>query len=163
WSDDLIPPMGRVVASVGPEPTPLSFGVVCSGVGSIPAVKGELARGFSDVFVHDGLLDGQQCGGPVVDATGKVVALNITTQILDDPRAYAIPGARRRRQDDLPLGRGLAGPSCGSRDIKDVVNHVSSRKINRPGVRSARRCGQFARACCTSGRSRSLAWMDFFK
>jgi S1-C subfamily serine protease len=100
WSDCSVPPIGRVVASIGPEPTPLSFGVVCSGAGSLPAVKGELARGFCDVFVHDGLLNSQQCGGPVVDTTGKVVALNITTRILDDTRAYAIPAAVVRKTVD---------------------------------------------------------------
>lgn len=97
WSDGSVPPIGRIVASIGPEPTPLSFGVVCSGAGSIPALKGELARGLSDVFVHDGLLNSQQCGGPVVDVTGKVIALNITTRILDDTRAYAIPAAVVRK------------------------------------------------------------------
>jgi S1-C subfamily serine protease len=93
WSDDSVLTVARIVANIGPEPTPLSFGVVCSGVGSIPAVKGELAKGFSDIFVHDGLLSSQQCGGPVVDATGKVVALTIATRILDDTRTYAIPAA----------------------------------------------------------------------
>jgi S1-C subfamily serine protease len=97
WSDGSIPAVAQIVANIGPEPTPLSFGVVCSGVGSIPSVKGELARGFSDVFVHDGLLSSQQCGGPVVDATGKVVALSIATRILDDTRTYAIPAAVVRK------------------------------------------------------------------
>jgi S1-C subfamily serine protease len=100
WSDDSVPTVARIVANIGPEPTPLSFGMVCSGVGSIPAVKGELARGFSDVFVHDGLLNSQQCGGPVVDATGKAVALTIATRILDDTRTYAIPGAVVRKTVD---------------------------------------------------------------
>jgi S1-C subfamily serine protease len=100
WSDDPAPTVARIVANIGPEPAPLSFGVVCSGVGSIPAVKRELARGFSDVFVHDGLLNSQQCGGPVVDATGKVVALTIATRILDDTRTYAIPGAVVRKTVD---------------------------------------------------------------
>jgi S1-C subfamily serine protease len=97
WSDGMIPAVAQIVANIGPEPTPPSFGVVCSGVGSIPAIKGELEKGLSDVFVHDGLLSSQQCGGPVVDATGKVVALTIATRILDDTRTYAIPAAVVRK------------------------------------------------------------------
>ena len=39
----------------------------------------------------------ERCGGPVVDATGKVVALNIATRVLDDTRTYAVPAAVARK------------------------------------------------------------------
>lgn len=97
WGDGPVPPVARVVASIGPKSTPLSFGVVCSKVEAIPAVKGALASGFPEVFVHDGLLNSQQCGGPVVDATGKVVAINIATSLFDQTSTYAIPAAVVRK------------------------------------------------------------------
>jgi S1-C subfamily serine protease len=95
WS--AAPPVARVVASIGPEPKPLSFGVVCSAVEAVPPVKGVLQSGFPEVFVHDGVITREQCGGPVVDATGKVVALNIATRVLDDTRTYAVPAAVARK------------------------------------------------------------------
>jgi S1-C subfamily serine protease len=102
WDDSPVPPVARVVASIGSEPKPLSFGVVCSSVESLPPVKGVLESGFPKVFAHDGVITPEQCGGPVVDATGKVIALNIATRILDSSRTYAIPAAAvRKAVDDL--------------------------------------------------------------
>jgi len=102
WDNRPVPPVARVVASVGPEPTPLSFGMVCSAVESVPPVKGVLESGFSQVFAHDGVITREQCGGPLVDVTGQVVALNIATRILDNCRTYAIPAAAiRKAVDDL--------------------------------------------------------------
>ncbi len=100
WSDNPVPAVARIVASIGPEPKPLSFGVVCSAVETVPPVEGVLERGFPQVFVHDGVITREHGGGPVVDATGKVVALNITTRILDHCRTYAIPVAAVRKAVD---------------------------------------------------------------
>ena len=93
WSDGPVSPIARVVASIGPQRSPISFGVVCSAVEAVPPVKGSLAMGLPEVFAHDGTLARDQCGGPVVDATGKVVGINIATRVLDDSRTYAIPAA----------------------------------------------------------------------
>ena len=64
WSDSPAPSVAQVVASIGPKSTPLSFGVVCSKVEAVPVVLWTPVNGFSEVFVHDGLLNSQQCGGP---------------------------------------------------------------------------------------------------
>jgi S1-C subfamily serine protease len=107
WHDGPVPPVARVVASIGPKSTPLSFGAVCSKVEAIPAVKGALGSGFPEVFVHDGLLNSEQCGGPLVDATGKVVAINIATSVFDDTCTYAIPAAVvRKTVEELRKERG---------------------------------------------------------
>ncbi len=57
--------------------------------------------GYPEVFAHDGQVARNQCGGPLVDATGKVVALNIA-RFYDDVRVYAIPsGVVHKVVDEL--------------------------------------------------------------
>ena len=62
-----------------------------------PAPEGSAPKRVSRSLVHDGVITREQCGGPVVDATGKVVALNIATRVLDDTRTYAVPAAVARK------------------------------------------------------------------
>jgi S1-C subfamily serine protease len=46
-------------------------------------------NGFPAVFAHDGGIGPEQCGGPVVDRTGRVVGLNIARA--DEVQTFAIP------------------------------------------------------------------------
>jgi S1-C subfamily serine protease len=71
--------------------------------------------GFPNVFVHDGAIAPDRCGGPVVDRSGRVVGVNIARA--DPLQTFAIPSdvvqevllglfAERRSPAE---GRGRAG------------------------------------------------------
>ena len=49
--------------------------------------------GFPAVFVYDGITLASECGGPLVDADGKIAAIVIArTGSTGQSRTYAIPG-----------------------------------------------------------------------
>jgi serine protease Do len=68
-----------------------------SSANRIEDFRGRLT-GFPAVFTHDGTVPRNQLGGPVVDADGKVIALNIGT--VWGSYAYAIPGHVVRKAID---------------------------------------------------------------
>lgn len=47
-------------------------------------------NGFPDVFCHDGAIDSNRCGGPVVNGSGEVIGINIARA--DPVQTFAIPG-----------------------------------------------------------------------
>ncbi|MBX3443156.1 MAG: PDZ domain-containing protein [Planctomyces sp.] len=56
------------------------FGIYLSQYAQQIRMGGELSDrrdGFKDVFSHDTVMDPQQCGGPVVDVSGRVIGVNI--------------------------------------------------------------------------------------
>jgi hypothetical protein len=51
-------------------------------------------NGFPNVFVHDGAISHDRCGGPVVDRTGQVIGINIARA--DPIQTFAIPSDQVR-------------------------------------------------------------------
>ena len=60
--------------------------------------KSRVRSGFPRVFQHDCVLDPEECGGPLLDLDGRVVALNIARG--GRTVSYAIPAATARRAVD---------------------------------------------------------------
>lgn len=57
--------------------------------------------GFSSVIQHDAKIRPEDCGGPVVDLAGRVVALNLAR--VDRVSSYAVPSDRVRQHVDRAL------------------------------------------------------------
>ncbi|MFV2065518.1 MAG: trypsin-like peptidase domain-containing protein [Pirellulales bacterium] len=69
WSRGPLPPVGSLLATPGRGPDPIAIGVV-----SIP---GSATNGWG--LWHDTILRPNDCGGPVVDLTGRVVGINMVS------------------------------------------------------------------------------------
>ena len=57
--------------------------------------KSRVRSGFPQVFQHDCVLDPEECGGPLLDLEGRVVALNIARA--GRTVSYAIPAATAKQ------------------------------------------------------------------
>jgi len=107
WSDATALQAGQFVAVPSPSGSVVNFGVVSVVRQSVPAdsfghlghtmfldaaglpIYSARASGFPAVLQHDALLRPADCGGPLVDLSGKAIALNISRS--SRTAAYSIP------------------------------------------------------------------------
>jgi len=134
WSRGPLPPVGTLLATAGRGPDPIAIGVV-----SIPGSGTD-----RPLLWHDTILRPNDCGGPVVDLSGRAVGLNLASG--ERVSSLALPASTvhtmleqlTAEHPDLadlgsgrtePPGRRSADPLDGLEQLQAKVRSAAKRAI----------------------------------